>query len=122
MTAKSSAATSSTASTPAHAFADFLLGVPRSTGYILPAPDVNPFTTYYGFFVQDDWRPSPALTINVGLRYDLRPPMLDRTNQLGNFDRDFPGGRVIVSDAAGLALVPDFVRQVRAEYAVRHGG
>ena len=40
-----------------NAFADFLLGVPRSTGYILPAPDVNPFTTYYGFFVQDDWRP-----------------------------------------------------------------
>ena len=36
--------------------------------------------------------------------------MLDRSNQLGNFDRDFPGGRVIVSDEAGLALVPDFVR------------
>ena len=93
-----------------NAFADFLLGVPRSTGYILPAPDVNPYSTYYGFFVQDDWRPVPALTINVGLRYDLRPPMLDRTNQLGNFDPDFPGGRVIVSDEAGLALVPEFVR------------
>ena len=94
-----------------NAFADFLLGVPRSTGYILPAPDVNPFTTYYGFFVQDDWRPTSTLTLNVGVRYDVRPPMLDRTNQLGNFDRDFPGGRVIVSDEEGLALVPDFVRQ-----------
>ena len=93
-----------------NAFADFLLGVPRSTGYILPAPDVNPYSTYYSFFVQDDWRPIPALTINYGLRYDLRPPMLDRSNQLGNFDRDYPGGRVIVSDEAGLALVPDFVR------------
>ncbi|HKY20364.1 MAG TPA: carboxypeptidase-like regulatory domain-containing protein [Vicinamibacterales bacterium] len=94
-----------------HAFADFLLGVPRSTGYILPAPDVNPYSTYYGLFVQDDWRPTPTLTINYGVRYDLRPPMLDRTNQLGNFDRDFPGGRVIVSDEAGLALVPEFVRK-----------
>ena len=37
--------------------------------------------------------------------------MKDRSNQLGNFDPDYPGGRVIVSDAAGLALVPDFVRQ-----------
>ena len=37
--------------------------------------------------------------------------MKDRSNQLGNFDRDYPGGRVIVSDEAGLALVPDFVRQ-----------
>lgn len=93
-----------------NAFADFLLGVPRSTGYILPAPDVNPYSTYYGAFVQDDWRPIPALTINYGIRYDLRPPMLDRSNQLGNFDRDYPGGRVIVSDEAGLALVPDLVR------------
>jgi outer membrane receptor protein involved in Fe transport len=94
-----------------HAFADFLLGLPRSTGYILPAPDVNPFSTYYSFFAQDSWRPSRRVTIDLGLRYDLRPPMKDRSNQLGNFDPDFPGGRVIVSDEAGLALVPDFVRQ-----------
>ena len=94
-----------------HAFADFLLGLPQQTGYILPAPDVNPFSTYYAFFAQDTWRPNRALTIDVGLRYDLRPAMKDRSNQLGNFDPEYPGGRVIVSDAAGLALVPDFVRQ-----------
>ena len=94
-----------------NAFADFLLGMPRTTGYILPAPDVNPFSTYYAAFVQDTWRPSRKLTLDLGLRYDLRPPMKDRSNQLGNFDTNFPGGRVIVSDAAGLALVPDFVRR-----------
>jgi len=93
------------------AFADFLLGLPRTTGYILPAPDVNPFATYYAGFVQDTWRPGRDLTIDLGLRYDLRPPMADRSNQLGNFDTGVPGGRVIVSDAAGLALVPEFVRQ-----------
>ena len=37
-----------------NAFADFLLGLPHFTGYILPAPDVNPFSTYYAFFAQDD--------------------------------------------------------------------
>jgi len=93
-----------------NAFADFLLGLPKFTGYILPAPDVNPYATYYAGFVQDDWRPTRTLTVNYGLRYDLRPPMNDRSNQLGNFDRDYPGGRVIVSDAAGLAMVPEFVR------------
>jgi hypothetical protein len=71
---------------------------------------VNPYSNYFAFFLQDDWRPTPAVTINYGIRYDLRPPMLDRSNQLGNFDRGYPGGRVIVSDEAGLALVPDFVR------------
>lgn len=94
-----------------HAFGDFLLGLPHFTGYILPAPDVNPFSTYYAGFVQDSWRPSNRVTVDLGLRYDLRPPMKDRSNQLGNFDAAFPGGRVIVSDEAGLALVPDLVRR-----------
>jgi hypothetical protein len=94
-----------------NAFADFLLGLPRQSGYILPAPDVNPFSTYYSFFAQDTWRPARSVTLDIGLRYDLRPPMKDRSNQLGNFDPSVSGGRVIVSDAAGLALVPDFVRQ-----------
>jgi hypothetical protein len=94
-----------------NAFADFLMGLPHSTGYILPAPDVNPFATYYAFFAQDTWRPRRGLTVDLGLRYDLRPPMDDRSDQLGNFDTSVPGGRVIVSDAAGLALVPDIVRK-----------
>ena len=93
-----------------NAFADFLLGMPHFTGYILPAPDVNPYATYYSFFVHDSWRPSRKLTVDVGLRYDLRPPMMDRTDQLGNFDTTFPGGRVVVSDDAGLAMVPSIVR------------
>jgi hypothetical protein len=92
-------------------FADFLLGLPRTTGYILPAPDVNPYSTSYAFFAQDTWRPTRRVTLDLGLRYDLRPPMRDRSNQLGNFDPTYPGGRVIVSDAAGMALVPEFVRQ-----------
>ena len=37
--------------------------------------------------------------------------MMDRTNQLGNFDTTYPGGRVVVSDDAGLAMVPSIVRQ-----------
>ena len=93
------------------AFADFLSGLPHFTGYILPAPDVNPFSTYYAGFVQDTWRPLNSVTVDAGLRYDLRPPMFDRSNQLGNFDTGVPGGRVIVSDEAGLALVPSLVRQ-----------
>ena len=94
-----------------HAFGDFLLGLPHVTGYILPAPDVNPFSTYVAFFGQTVWRPLPSVTVDLGLRYDLRPAMKDRSNQLGNFDPDYPGGRVIVSDAAGMALIPDLVRQ-----------
>jgi outer membrane receptor protein involved in Fe transport len=32
----------------------------------------NPDLNEYGLFVQDDWRPVPKLTLNLGLRYDLQ--------------------------------------------------
>ena len=32
----------------------------------------NPDLNEYGLFVQDDWRISPKLTLNLGLRYDLQ--------------------------------------------------
>jgi Protein of unknown function (DUF2891)/TonB dependent receptor-like, beta-barrel len=44
-----------------------------------PANYVPMPSQYLGLFVQDDWRPTPTLTINVGLRYDL---------QIGAFNTD----------------------------------
>ena len=32
------------------------------------------------FFVQDDWRLSPKLTLNLGLRYDFITPALEADN------------------------------------------
>src|SRR5665213_3347479 len=37
---------------------------------------------YYGFFVQDDIKLTPRLTINAGLRYDMQSPLTERHNQL----------------------------------------
>jgi hypothetical protein len=92
------------------AFADFLLGVPQFTGYSINTPDANPYATHFAGYVQDDWKPTERLTVNLGMRYDLRGPMQDRSNQMGNFDRNFPGGRVIVANDGVLAKVPALVR------------
>ncbi len=92
------------------AFADFLLGLPTNTRYAQNPPDAQPYATQFAGYVQDDWRASSKLTINYGLRYDLRPPYLDRGNQLANFDRDFPGGRIIVANEAAKALIPQSVK------------
>jgi hypothetical protein len=40
----------------------------------------------YGTFVQDDWRVTPRLTVNLGLRYELNTVLRDSNNLLGNFD------------------------------------
>lgn len=37
--------------------------------YSRPAADLN--SNFYGVFIQDDWKVTPSLTVNLGLRYDL---------------------------------------------------
>jgi hypothetical protein len=40
----------------------------------------------YAAFVQDDWRLTPRLTVNLGLRYELTTVMKESDNLIGNFD------------------------------------
>ena len=73
-----------------NAQASFLLGYPNS-GNSLNNPTQAFRNTYYGLYIQDDWRVHDKLTINFGLRYDIETPQTERYNRLNTgFDPSAP--------------------------------
>ncbi len=70
-----------------NAFADFLLGDLKSSSRPLSAADVAPLNHRFGFYFQDDWRVSPKLTVNAGLRYELPTKY---NNTIGNMSNWYP--------------------------------
>lgn len=52
-----------------------------------------------GFF-EDDWKVTPQLTLNLGIRYDFATPALNAKNQMANFDPD--SGSLVFSRSGGL--------------------
>jgi outer membrane receptor protein involved in Fe transport len=65
--------------------ADELLGLPVQ-GDISNAIKLNNRQNTYGAFVQDDFKVSPRLALNVGLRYDYVTPIYETSNKQSNFD------------------------------------
>jgi hypothetical protein len=67
------------------AMASLLLGYPSTVNYnITPAYALQQI--YMAPFVQDDWRVSNKLTLNLGLRWDYESPFTERYNkQASNF-------------------------------------
>jgi hypothetical protein len=86
-------------------FSDFLLGLVADAQQAQNGPNGKPYGFHYGGFAQDEWRVRPNLTVTYGLRYEINTPFNDETHQLGNFDRKYPGGRLVVQGQAGLAIV-----------------
>ena len=95
------------------AYARFLIGLPpNSVSYVGKLRDALDATNVeYGFFLQDEFKIHPRVTLSLGLRYELITPFVDSENLLVNFDPDFVNptthrkGHFIVPTADVLPLI-----------------
>jgi hypothetical protein len=67
-----------------NAFSDYLLGDPNSE--TLNSETIGDLRyKYYGGYVNDDWKVTPKLTLNLGIRYEYESAPYERFNQQSNF-------------------------------------
>ena len=94
-------------------FASFLLGYPDFVLLTLIHNDQMNGAGYgWGFYGQDDWKVTPSLTINLGLRYELHPPLHDTGYNTGAFLPDYQAtssgvdvhGAIVVPNAKALSM------------------
>jgi hypothetical protein len=81
-----------------NSIAAFLLGTPTS-GSIVQLIGQSFYQRYSGLYVQDDWKVTPKLTLNLGLRYEYQGGVSERHNKLATFD---PSGTNPLSAQTGL--------------------
>jgi hypothetical protein len=98
--------------------ADYLLG------YVSDLQLSNVFVTEQRhsaqmFFIQDDWKASSRLSLNLGLRYDFMTPALEANNAQTNFDPSGTGSLVFAQD--GSLQDRSLVKPDRNNFAPRVG-
>lgn len=95
--------------------ASLLLGVPTSGGANI-VPGVRTTSHYLGLYIQDDFKVTPKLTVNVGLRYDLEIPRSERDNLLSFFDFEAPSP---LADIVGISSLRGGLRFVGVDGSPR---
>jgi hypothetical protein len=106
-----------TGGTYIYGLADFLFGA--RDWYELSAPTVaNLRQKMHFFYVQDDWKVSPRLTLNLGARYEFATPQYERDNRQSNFD---PNGMTLILAKDGSLYDRTGVHPDRNNFAPRVG-
>jgi hypothetical protein len=69
--------------------AEFFANVPSQVSVVFGKDDYDLGRYDGGFFIQDDWRATPRLMLNLGVRYDIFGVPKERDGRLFNYDSAF---------------------------------
>ena len=100
-------------------YADFLLGLPQTTRLSVPAPSSYLRGEIWSFYAQDQFKVTPRLSLNYGVRWELTPPYHDKFGRIFNYD---PAASALVVPTDGIGFVnPLFPKGVKILTAKQAG-
>jgi len=96
-----------------NAFADFLLGEVFQAEAAVSIAKAQFRANGFAFYIDDTWRVSKKLTLNLGLRYENTPPWTDQTGTLFNaiVPNDIRPTNPLAAVVQDQSLHPYFMRQ-----------
>jgi hypothetical protein len=78
---------STTSTTAGFPLASFLLGLPENLGGAMTVDGTAASaSSYFAGYIQDDWKITRKLTLNIGLRYDVDIPRTERFDRYSYFN------------------------------------